>query len=69
MVLTQVTSQLSSKFLIISIELCEEGVGGTYFMKNKKGRRIAIFKPQDEEPFHVNNPKGYRPRANSDAGI
>jgi len=50
-------------------DLCEEGVGGTYFMPDRKGKRVAVFKPQDEEPFNVNNPKGYRPRRESDAGI
>jgi len=30
-------------------ELCEEGVNGTYFMKDKEGRKIAVFKPMDEE--------------------
>jgi len=50
-------------------ELCEEGVGGTYFIFNDAGEKIAVFKPQDEEPYNINNPKGYRPRANSDVGI
>jgi len=30
-------------------ELCEEGVNGTYFMKDKEGKKIAVFKPMDEE--------------------
>jgi len=38
-------------------ELVEEGEGGTYFMKNKRGRRIAVFKPCDEQPHCENNPK------------
>jgi len=46
-------------------ELCEDGVGGVYFMKDASGSRIAVFKPQDEEPFNANNPKGFRPRRNS----
>jgi len=50
-------------------ELCEEGVGGTYFMHNVAGKKIAVFKPQDEEPYNVNNPKGYRPRRGSEVGI
>jgi len=48
-----------------SPELCEDGVGGVYFMKDACGSRIAVFKPQDEEPFNANNPKGYHPRRNS----
>jgi len=40
-----------------SPELCVEGVNGTYFLKSKHGKRIAVFKPQDEEGNSVNNPK------------
>jgi len=32
-----------------SAQLCEEGINGTYFMKDKDGEIIAVFKPQDEE--------------------
>jgi hypothetical protein len=46
-------------------ELCEEGVGGTYFLFDENGEKIAVFKPQDEEPYNLNNPKGYRPRSGS----
>jgi len=42
-------------------ELCEEGVGGTYFLRDVKGNKIAVFKPEDEEPFSINNPKGFSP--------
>jgi len=38
-------------------ELCEEGINGTYFMKNKEGRTVAVFKPHDEEGNTDNNPK------------
>jgi DNA-directed RNA polymerase subunit N (RpoN/RPB10) len=38
-------------------ELCEEGINGTYFLKNRDGTRIAVFKPQDEEGNNDNNPK------------
>jgi len=38
-------------------ELCEEGVNETYFLKDKNGKKIAIFKPQDEEANSENNPK------------
>lgn len=34
---------------IYSAELCEEGINGTYFMKDKDGEIIAVFKPKDEE--------------------
>jgi len=38
-------------------ELCEEGVNGTYFLQNPAGKRVAIFKPIDEEGNVDNNPK------------
>jgi len=37
--------------------LCEEGVGGTYFIKNPSGSYVAVFKPNDEEPGAPSNPK------------
>jgi len=41
-----------------SPELIEEGVNGTYFLRNANGEKIAIFKPHDEEGSSQNNPKG-----------
>jgi len=38
-------------------ELCEEGVNGTYFLRNKEGLKIAVFKPTDEEGDNADNPK------------
>jgi len=40
----------------IALELCEQGTGGTYFVKDSD-KRIAVFKPVDEEPGALNNPK------------
>lgn len=37
--------------------LCTEGIGGTYFIKDSNGRTIGVFKPVDEEPGALNNPK------------
>jgi len=37
-------------------ELCPTGVGGTYFVRDKD-EKIAVFKPIDEEPGAINNPK------------
>jgi len=48
--------------------LCEEGVGGTYFIHDDKKQVIAVFKPQDEEACSVNNPKGFRKNSNSMGG-
>jgi len=39
------------------LELCTEGVGGTYFVKDGKSKYSAVFKPIDEEPGGCNNPK------------
>lgn len=38
-------------------QLCEEGTGGTYFLKNLQNKPIAVFKPKDEDPLSYNNPK------------
>lgn len=38
-------------------ELCEEGINGTYFLKDKNGNKIGVFKPQDEEGNSPQNPK------------
>jgi len=38
-------------------ELCGEGEGGTYFLKDDSNKVIAVFKPADEEAHAVNNPK------------
>jgi len=36
---------------------CAEGVNGTYFLKNKSGKLVAVFKPEDEEAHSANNKK------------
>jgi len=33
--------------------------GGTYLMRNARGKATAIFKPVDEEPYGPANPKGF----------
>ncbi|KAJ7952158.1 phosphatidylinositol 4-kinase gamma 4-like, partial [Quillaja saponaria] len=36
-----------------------EGTGGTYFMQCSSGQEyVSVFKPADEEPMAVNNPRG-----------
>lgn len=36
-----------------------EGTGGAYFMQDSTGKKyISVFKPMDEEPMAVNNPRG-----------
>jgi len=40
------------------MQLCESGVGGTYFINSTDSQsRISVFKPIDEEPGSPNNPK------------
>jgi len=38
-------------------ELIEEGEGGSYFIRNNKGRLLAVFKPSDQDPYSPRNPK------------
>lgn len=38
------------------VELCDEGVGGTYFIRDHR-TPLAVFKPSDEEPGAILNPK------------
>jgi hypothetical protein len=40
-------------------KLSEEGTSGTYFLEDHEKKKIAIFKPYDEEPFTPSNPRGY----------
>jgi hypothetical protein len=43
-------------------------MGGSYFCLNEASRKVAIFKPCDEEPLAPNNPKGYVGRNLGDPG-
>lgn len=38
--------------------------GGAYFLRTPDGLCLGVLKPQDEEPFAVNNPKGHVPEVN-----
>jgi len=40
-----------------SVELCPDGVGGTYFIRDQDNHYIGLFKPIDEEPGALLNPK------------
>jgi len=42
---------------IDNLQLCDEGVGGTYILKTADGYSFSVFKPTDEEPGAQNNPK------------
>ncbi|GAB4187700.1 MAG: hypothetical protein Tsb0015_06690 [Simkaniaceae bacterium] len=37
--------------------LCKKGSSGTYFLRNRLGEKIGIFKPIDEGPHGRNNPR------------
>ncbi|CAL9192530.1 phosphatidylinositol 4-kinase gamma 4-like [Musa acuminata AAA Group] len=47
--------------------MSSEGTGGTYFMQDITGNEyVAVFKPIDEEPLAVNNPRGLPPSTNGE---
>ena len=37
--------------------LASAGTGGSYFIAGADGAPVAVFKPLDEEPCAINNPK------------
>lgn len=45
------------------------GLGGAYYFRNSKGENAAIVKPNDEEPFAPNNPKGFTGKALGQPGL
>jgi hypothetical protein len=47
-------------------ELCEDGVNGTYFLKNGEGNHVGVFKPLDEQGDNDNNPKSGKDTVSSD---
>jgi len=49
----------------IEPHLVEDGLGGTYFVRDRAGKPIAVFKPRDEEPLAPNNPKVHTGRGDS----
>jgi len=50
-------SIVSEGMLYHAPEICEEGSNGTYFLKDRNGKMIGVFKPQDEEGNSIHNPK------------
>jgi hypothetical protein len=52
-----------------SPEICEEGLNGTYFLKDAEGEMIAVFKPQDEEGNSPGNPKKSTPSEFVERGV
>lgn len=45
------------------------GLGGAYCIQNVIGKKIAILKPTDEEPFAPNNPNGFVGRTLGQPGL
>ncbi|GAB2227899.1 hypothetical protein Droror1_Dr00009727 [Drosera rotundifolia] len=45
------------------------GLGGAYFLCGRNGNSIAVAKPIDEEPFALNNPKGFTGRMFGQPGL
>lgn len=43
----------------VAPKLAPAGTGGSYFIFANDGTKVAVFKPEDEEPNGPNNPKGY----------
>ena len=41
-------------------ELALDGSGGTYFLFDKYRKKRLCFKPADEEPYNVNNPRSFQ---------
>ena len=41
-------------------KLATSGTGGSYFIAGADGKPVAVFKPLDEEPLAVNNPKMHK---------
>ena len=44
-------------------EMTSGGTSGSYFIKDLNGKKIGVFKPQDEEIYMPNNPKGYEKKS------
>ncbi|XP_042513528.1 phosphatidylinositol 4-kinase gamma 8-like [Macadamia integrifolia] len=45
------------------------GLGGAYFLRSRNGDNIAVAKPIDEEPWAINNPKGFAGRILGQPGL
>lgn len=43
-------------------EFALDGSGGTYFLKNSRAATIGVYKASDEEPYAINNSRGYLPQ-------
>uniref|UniRef100_M4BF18 Ubiquitin-like domain-containing protein n=1 Tax=Hyaloperonospora arabidopsidis (strain Emoy2) TaxID=559515 RepID=M4BF18_HYAAE len=57
-ILNRAVKALQGLALGLAPVLAMDGTGGTYFFKDPSHRNVGCFKPQDEEPFGPNNPRG-----------
>mmetsp|Transcript_15080 Transcript_15080/g.38335 ORF Transcript_15080/g.38335 Transcript_15080/m.38335 type:complete len:528 (+) Transcript_15080:272-1855(+) len=46
--------------------LASAGTGGAYFLLGPAGNKVAVFKPEDEEPNAHNNPRGFDTNPNGE---
>ncbi|KAG2520332.1 hypothetical protein BBO99_00007172 [Phytophthora kernoviae] len=53
----QVQTGLQARVAPIPIDDC---TGGVYYLRTKNRRLTAVFKPADEEPYALNNPKSFQ---------
>jgi hypothetical protein len=53
----QLLDEVNKGLQVYPAELSTEGLGGTYWLRNTKGRCIAVCKPSDQEPYAPKNPK------------
>eukprot|EP00900_Chrysochromulina_parva_P019638 jgi/Chrpa1/27676/Chrysochromulina_OHIO_Genome00016139-RA len=53
----------------VSPTLVDDGLGGTYFIRDEHGDELSVFKPRDEEPNAINNPKNEGRSGLGEAGL
>ena len=53
----------------VSPTLVDDGLGGTYFIRDEHGDELSVFKPRDEEPTAINNPKNEGRSGLGEAGL
>ena len=67
----RIIAQQARRGLAIGLkpELVLDGSGGTYFLRDARKNKVAVFKPADEEPFAENNPRGYVKQGDSEEAL
>jgi len=62
---TKLVQKIADGLVEYAPELCDEGENGTYFLRDKDGKRIAVFKSADEEG--ISSPKRKTNTADNDS--